>query len=125
MRGMRNENVQAMKHPEFFITILLGAIHCFIVYKGMKPNYKKWSWFPICGGILIVVMMYYACIYLDFFSMFVAPLAFIPYFLTLGGQLSMMNDRTLKIVSSLTLIIFYFTCIMTGRLMYGGSFYHG
>jgi hypothetical protein len=37
----------------------------------------------------------------------------------------MMNDRTLKIVSSLTLIIFYFTCIMTGRLMYGGSFYHG
>lgn len=57
--------------------------------------------------------------------MFVTPLAFIPYFLTLGGQLSMMNDRTLKIVSSLTLIIFYFTCIMTGRLMYGGSFYHG
>lgn len=36
--------------------------------------------------------------------MFVAPLAFIPYFLTLGGRLSMMNDRTLKIVSSLTLI---------------------
>lgn len=57
-----------MKHPEFFITILLGAIHCFIVYKGMKPDYKKWSWFPICGGILIVVMMYYACIYLDFFD---------------------------------------------------------
>ena len=114
MRDMRNENVQIMKHPEFFITILLGAIHCFIVYKGMKPDYKKWSWFPICGGILIVVMMYYACIYLDFFSMFVAPLAFIPYFLTLGGQLSMMNDSTLKVVCSLTLIIFYFFCFITG-----------
>lgn len=90
-----------------------------------EKSLEKCSWFPICGGIIIIVMMYYASIYLDFFSMFVAPLAFIPYFLTLGGQLSMMNDRTLKIVSSLTLIIFYFTCIITGRLMYGGSFYHG
>lgn len=90
-----------------------------------EKSLEKCSWFPICGGILIVVMMYYASKYLDFFSLFVASLAFIPYFLTLGGQVSMMNDRTLKIVSSLTLIIFYFTCIMTGRLMYGGSFYHG
>lgn len=125
MRDMRNENVQIMKHPEFFITILLGAIHCFIIYKGMKPDYKKWSWFPICGGILIVVMMYYACIYLDFFSMFVAPLAFIPYFLTLGGQLSMMNDRTLKVVCSLTLIIFYFFGFITGIRLDTHPHFHG
>ena len=44
-----------------------------------EKSLKKCSWFPICGGI-IIVMMYYASKYLDFFSLFVASLAFIPYF---------------------------------------------
>ena len=114
-----------MKHSELFTTILLGLVHCFIVYKGMKTEYKKWSWFPICGGILIVVMMYYACIYLNFLCLLVAPLGFIPYFLTLGGQIRMMDNRILLFVSFLTLFIFYYMCVETGVQIYGGPFYHG
>lgn len=72
-----------------------------------EKSLEKWSWFPICGGILIVVMMYYASKYLDFFSLFVASLAFIPYFLTVGGQVTIMRNRTLKVVCSLTLYILF------------------
>lgn len=72
-----------------------------------EKSLEKCSWFPICGGILIVVMMYYASKYLDFFSLFVAPLAFIPYFLTVGELVTIIRNRTLKCVCSLTLYILF------------------
>lgn len=90
-----------------------------------EKSLEKCSWFPICGGILIVVMMYYASKYLDFFSLFVAPLAFIPYFLTLGGQVTIMRKRTHKVVCSLTLIIFYFFCFITGIRLDTHPHFHG
>ena len=89
-----------------------------------EKSLEKCSWFPICGGILIVVMMYYASKYLDFFSLFVASLAFIPYFLTLGGQVSIIRNRTLKCVCSLTLFIFYFFCFITEIRLYTHPHFH-
>lgn len=77
-----------------------------------EKSLEKCSWFPICGGILIIVMMYYASKYLDFFSLFVASLAFIPFFFTVGEPVTIMRNRTLKCVCSLTLFIFF--CFITG-----------
>ena len=71
-----------------------------------EKSLEKCSWFPICGGI-IIVMMYYASKYLDFFSLFVASLAFIPYFLTVGELVTIIRNRTLKCVCSLTLYILF------------------
>ncbi len=88
-----------------------------------EKSLEKCSWFPICGGIIIV--MYYASKYLDFFSLVVAPLAFIPYFFTVGELVTIIRNRTLKCVCSLTLFIFYFFCFITEFRLYTHPHFHG
>jgi hypothetical protein len=82
------------------------------------------------GGILIILMMYYAYINLNFFSFLISPLAQIPLDYALLWQLAVLKPGAgLKILCSILLIIvyvlFWIVGIFAGPEISGISLYHG
>lgn len=117
------------------ITFIFYCFDCYVVKRNMRPDTTKKEWITLfasifVSGILIVLMMYYAYINLNFFSLLISPLALIPLGFALLSQLAILKPGAgLKILCSILLIIvyvlFWIVGIFAGPEISGISLYHG
>ena len=117
------------------ITFIFYCFDCYVVKRNMRPDTTKKELISLfagifVSGILIVLMMYYAYINLNFFSLLISPLALIPLGFALLIQLAILKPEAgLKILCSILLIIvyvlFWIVGIFAGPEISGISLYHG
>lgn len=117
------------------ITFIFYCFDCYVVKRNMRPDTTKKELITLfagifVSGILIVLMMYYAYINLNFFSLLISPIALIPLGLALLGQLAVLKPGAgLKILCSILLIIvyvlFWIVGIFAGPEISGIPLYHG
>lgn len=117
------------------ITFIFYFFDCYVVKRNMRPDTTKKELITLFagilgGGILIILMMYYAYINLNFFSLLISPLALIPLGYALLWQLAVLKPGAgLKILCSILLIIvyvlFWIVGIFAGPEISGISLYHG
>lgn len=117
------------------ITFIFYCFDCYVVKRNMRPDTTKKELITLFagilgGGILIILMMYYAYINLNFFSLLISPLALIPLGYALLWQLAVLKPGAgLKILCSILLIIvyvlFWIVGIFAGPEISGISLYHG
>lgn len=117
------------------ITFIFYCFDCYVVKRNMRPDTTKKELITLFagilgGGILIILMMYYAYINLNFFSWYISPLALIPLGFALLIQLAILKPGAgLKILCSILLIIvyvlFWIVGIFAGPEISGISLYHG
>lgn len=67
------------------ITFIFYCFDCYVVKRNMRPDTTNKELITLFagilgGGILIILMMYYAYINLNFFSWYISPVALIPLF---------------------------------------------
>ena len=117
------------------ITFLFYCFDCYVVKRNMRPDTTKKEWITLFagilgGGILIILMMYYAYTKMNFFSLIISPIALIPLGFALLIQLAILKPGAgLKILCSILLIIvyvlFWIVGIFAGPEISGISLYHG
>ncbi len=117
------------------ITFIFYCFDCYVVKRNMRPGTTQKEWITLfasifVSGILIILMMYYAYINLNFFSLLISPLALIPLGYALLWQLAVLKPGAgLKILCSILLIIvyvlFWIVGIFAGPEISGISLYHG
>ena len=117
------------------ITFIFYCFDCYVVKRNMRPDTTKKELITLFagifgGGILIILMMYYAYINLNFFSWYISPVDLIPLFFVLLIQLAILKPGAgLKILCSILLIIvyvlFWIVGIFAGPEISGISLYHG
>lgn len=117
------------------ITFIFYCFDCYVVKRNMRPDTTKKELITLFagilgGGILIILMMYYAYINLNFFSWYISPVALIPLFFVLLWQLAVLKPGAgHKILSSylliITYVLFLIVGIFAGPEISGISLYHG
>ena len=111
------------------ITFIFYCFDCYVVKRNMRPDTTKKELISLFagilgGGILIILMMYYA------YSWYISPVALIPLFFVLLWQLAVLKPGAgHKILSSylliITYVLFLIVGIIAGPTISGISLYHG
>ena len=78
------------------ITFIFYCFDCYVVKRNMRPDTTKKELITLFagilgGGILIVLMMYYAYTKMNFFSLIISPIALIPLGFALLIQLAILK----------------------------------
>lgn len=109
------------------LAFLLCCLNCYLVYRKKKPNTPKMKWLTLfatifVGGISIILMMYFAFLYLWLFGIYFTPVAIILLISVLTWQSAILTSGW---ASGITLTLAYVLCWLIGIWATGIQTYHG